>query len=117
MKGLSSLLFIFILFLLIHVHAHAMGEKKPLPRKDKVPYAEAVKEHPQMKTMVDEKGFDNLSGEEQWELIGLIDRYAFFIREAKYYSGESPGTAYAYLQQIESIKKQLKARFGSVLKE
>jgi hypothetical protein len=115
MKRLSSLAF--ILFLLIHVSAHAMGAKKPLPREDKVQYAEAVKEHPQMKTMVDEKGFDNLSGKEQWELIGLIDRYAFFMREARYYSGESPAMAYAYLEQVESIRKQLKARFGSVLKE
>ena len=114
MKRLSLL--VFILFLFVHVPAHAMGEKPP-PREDKVQYADAVKEHPQMKTMVDEKGFNNLSGKEQWELIGLIDRYAFFMREAGYYSGESPGTAHAYLQQVESIKKQMKARFGGVLKQ
>jgi len=65
--------------------------------------------------MVEEKGFNNLNSKEQWELIGLIDK--LFFERGEYYSRESPGVSLVYLQQAESVRKQLKARFGNVLQQ
>jgi hypothetical protein len=101
-----------------HNSITAMGEKKKAPlREDKVTYAEVVKDHPPLKEMVDENGFDNLSGKEQWELIAKLDKYTFFKQEGEYYAGESPSQSMMYLQRAKSLKKEIRARFGHVLKE
>ncbi len=108
---------VFYLFL-GHPLATAMGEKKAVPlREDKVTYSEVVKDHPQLKDVVDEDGFNSLSGKEQWELITMTDRYAFFSYEAEYYAGESPTQSIMYGKKAESLEKEMKARFGHVLKE
>ncbi len=39
------------------------------------------------------------------------------LMEGAYYSRESPGISLVYMQQAESVKKQLKAQFGNVLKQ
>lgn len=96
----------------------AMGKKKPVPpREDKVTYAEVVKDHPRLEEMVDANGFNTLSGKEQWELISMVDRYAFFLHEGQYYAGESPASSFIYFNKAKSLKKQIRARFGHVLKK
>jgi hypothetical protein len=98
----------------------AMGEKKEVPaREDKVTYAEVVEEHPQLKRMVDEEGFNSLSGPEQWDLIGIIDRYAFFSKEAEFYAGDrgSQATSTIYSQKARKLKKEIETRYGRVLKQ
>jgi hypothetical protein len=95
-----------------------MGEKGTVPsRQDKVTYAEVVNDHPQLEEMVDENGFDNLSGDAQWELINMVDKYAFFLHEGQYYAGESPAQSMIYLQKAKSLEKQIGKRFGDVLKK
>jgi hypothetical protein len=94
-----------------------MGEKKAVPsRDDKMTYGEAVKDHPQLGEMVTEEGFNNLTGREQWELITLVDKYAFFRHEGEYYAGESPSQSMIYLRKAKMIKKEIRKRFGHVLK-
>jgi len=101
-----------------HTSTTAMGGKKKVPpREDKVTYAEVVKDHRALKKMVDENGFNSLSGKEQWELIGMLDRYAFFSYEAEYYAGEAPATSIIYLRKAKALKKEIRDRFGHVLKK
>ncbi|NIQ39328.1 MAG: hypothetical protein GTN81_12150 [Proteobacteria bacterium] len=113
------LLFALVFYILVgHNSTTAMGEKKKAPlREDKVTYAEVVKDHPALREMVDETGFNDLSGEEQWELIAKIDKYTFFRHEGEYYAGESPSQSMMYLQKAKSLMKEIRARFGHVLKE
>ncbi len=66
--------------------------------------------------MVDEDGFNSLSDKEKQELIGLVDRYAFFLGQAEYYREEAPIKSKEYFKRAESIKKRIIARFGHVLK-
>jgi len=108
-----------VLFLLLpHALATAMGEKKTVPlREDKVTYSEVIEDHPQLKDIVNEDGFNSLSGKEQWELITMTDRYAFFRYEAEYYAGESPTQSIMYTRKANSLEEEMKARFGHVLKE
>lgn len=104
--------------LLGYTSTEAMGKKKPVPpREDKVTYVEVVKDHPQLEEMVDANGFNTLSGRQQWELISMVDKYAFFLHEGQYYTGESPASSFLYLNKARSIKKQIRARFGHVLKK
>jgi hypothetical protein len=111
LAGILSLLF-------AHTSTTAMGEKKRTPaRTDKVTYAEVVKDHPALEEMVNENGFNNLSGEEQWELIAMLDKYYFFQNEGEYYAGESPSQSMMYLRRAKSLKKEIEARFGHVMKE
>lgn len=117
MRRMLLLVFAFWLFL-GHTSAKAMGEKKTVPpREDKVTYIEVVKDHPQLEEMVDENGFNSLGGRDQWELIGIVDRYAFFLHEGQYYAGESPAQSMIYLDKAKSLKKEIRARFGHVLKK
>jgi hypothetical protein len=98
----------------------AMGEKKSTPlREDKVTYADVAKDHPQLKRMVDEDGFNSLSGPEQWELISMVDRYAFFLKETEFYAGDrgSQAASLIYSRKAKSLKKEIKNRFGHVLKK
>ncbi|MBW2058554.1 MAG: hypothetical protein JRH07_12770 [Deltaproteobacteria bacterium] len=113
-----TLLFASVLFLLVITEsASAMGQGKSVPsREDKVTYVEVVADHPQLEEMVDEEGFNDLSGRDQWELINLIDRYAFFLDEGRYYTGESPSQSMMYLRKAKSLKKEIITRFGRVLK-
>lgn len=104
--------------LISHTSTKAMGEKKPVPsRQDKVTYAEIVKDHPQLEEMVDENGFNSLSGKEQWELVSMVERYAFFINEGEYYAGESPSQSMIYVSKAKSLNKEIRTRFGHVLKK
>ena len=57
------------------------------------------------------------SSQEQWDLINLLDRYAFFRYEGEYYAGESPSQSMIYLRKAKSLKKEIKIRFGHVLKK
>ena len=94
-----------------------MGEKKAVPpRDDKITYDEAVKDHPQVGEMVTQEGFDSLNGAEQWELITMVDKYAFFQHEGEYYAGESPSQSMIYLRKAKALKKEIRKRFGHVLK-
>ena len=103
---------------LSHTSTTAMGAKKKVPpRVDKVTYAEVVDDHPALKEMVDEDGFNSLSGKEQWELIGMLDRYAWFRGEAEYYAGEASSTAIIYLRKAKALKKEIDKKYGHVLKE
>jgi len=107
-------------FLLGMPSTRAMGDKKTAPgREDKVAYADVVKDHPQLKEMVDEDGFNSLDGAEQWELISMVDRYAFFIREAEFYAADrgSQATGVVYSQKAKSLEKEIEMRFGHVLKK
>jgi hypothetical protein len=113
------LAFAFCVFL-GHPTTKAMGDKESVPpREDEITYAEAVTDHPQLKKMVDEDGFNGLSGKEQWELIGMVDRYAFFRKEAEYFAGDrgSQSTSMIYSQKAKSLRKEIKKRFGHVLKK
>jgi len=104
--------------LVSHLSTNVMGEKKAAPvRGEKVTYAEVVKDHPQLEKMVEENGFNSLSSQEQWDLINLLDRYAFFRYEGEYYAGESPSQSMIYLRKAKSLKKEIKTRFGHVLKK
>jgi hypothetical protein len=117
MRRILPMVFVFSM-LLGHPSTRAMGEKKPVPsRQEKVTYAEVVRDHPQVKEMVEENGFNSLNGKEQWELIGMVDRYTFFRQEGEYYAGESPAQSMIYLNKAKSIKKEMRARFGHVLKK
>jgi hypothetical protein len=60
-----------------------------------------------------------VSGKEQWELIGMVDRYAFFRKEAEYFAGDrgSQSTSMIYSQKAKSLRKEIKKRFGHVLKK
>ena len=117
MKRMLPLACLFCILLTLAFNT-AMGEKEgEAPREDKVTYAEVVQDHPALKEMVDEEGFNGLSGQEQWELIGMVDRYAFFSHEAEYYSGEAPAQGIIYLRKAKSLKKEITERFGHVLKE
>jgi hypothetical protein len=119
MRRIGLLAFAFFL-LFGHSSIEAMGDKKTLPgREDKVTYAEVAKDHPPLIRMVDEDGFNSLSGKEQWELISMVDRYAFFVKEAKYYAGDrgSQATGMVYSQKAKALKKEIEVRFGHVLKE
>ena len=95
-----------------------MGEKRAVPaRDDKITYAEAVQDHPELAEMVVEEGFNSLNGAEQWELITLLDKYTFFQKEGEYYAGESPGQSMFYLQRAKSLMKDIRKQFGHVLKK
>ncbi|NIO06028.1 MAG: hypothetical protein GTN74_15940 [Proteobacteria bacterium] len=114
----ALLLAVALSLLYAHTSTTAMGEKKVAPaRTDKVTYAELVKDHPALEEMVDENGFNDLSGEEQWELITMVDKYYFFQQEGEYYAGESPSQSMMYLRRAKSLKKEIEARFGHVIKE
>lgn len=103
--------------LFLHTSTTAMGEKKAVPsREDKITYHEAVQDHPQLAEMVAEEGFNNLSGRDQWELITMVDKYAFFRHEGEYYAGESPSQSMIYLRKAKALKKEIQKRFGHVLK-
>ena len=100
-----------------HTSTEAMGEKRAVPpREDKITYREAVQDHPQLVEMVTEEGFNNLNGREQWELITMIDKYAFFRHEGEYYAGESPSQSMIYVQKAKALEKEIRKRFGHVLK-
>jgi hypothetical protein len=104
--------------LFVHGSTMALAGKTPEPpREDKVTYQEALEDHPALAEMVDEAGFNSLSGPEQWELITLVDKYSFFQQEGEYYAGESPGQSMLYLQRAKSIMKDIQKRFGHVLKK
>jgi hypothetical protein len=113
-----ALPWILILFLLlIHTPTTAMGEKKAVPpRDDKITYDRAVEDHPQLAEMVTEEGFNNLDGREQWELITMVDKYAFFRHEGEYYAGESPSQSMIYLRKAKALNEEIRKRFGHVLK-
>lgn len=116
--GRILLLAVAFCILVGHTSTTAMGEKKTVPlREDHVTYTDAVKDHPALEEMVDENGFNSLSGGEQWELISMLDKYAFFRHEGEYYAGESPSQSMMYLQRAKSLMKEIKARFGHVLKK
>lgn len=83
----------------------------------KVIFEQVVRDHPYLGEMVDIEGFNSLSGEEQQELISMIDRYAFLRYQAEYYEQESRATSSAYFRRAKSVKKQIKTRFGHVLKK
>jgi len=103
--------------LFLHTSTTAMGEKKAVPpRDDKITYGEAVQDHPQLAEMVTEEGFNNLNGREQWELITMVDKYAFFRHEGEYYAGESPSQSMIYLRKAKALKEEIRKRFGHVLK-
>jgi formylglycine-generating enzyme required for sulfatase activity len=83
----------------------------------KVIFREAVINRPLLGDMVKEESFNSLSGWEQREFVSMIDRYAFLLDEAEYYKQESPGTSFAYSRRAKLLKKQIRERFGHVLKK
>jgi len=114
-RALSWVLVLFLL--LIHTPTKAMGDKGTVPaREDRIDYADAVKDHPELKERVTADGFDSLTGKEQWELIALLDKHVFFRHEGEYYAGESPSQSMIYLQKGKAIEKEIRKRFGHVLK-
>ncbi len=83
---------------------------------EKVTYPEAAGNHPHLRDMVKEEGFNSLSAEEQQELIRLIDKYAYYLEKAEYYDHESPGKSLAFSQDAEVLRKEIETRFGHILK-
>ena len=64
-----------------------------------------------------EKDFDRLTIAEQHELINMIDKYSWFLSLVESYKKDYPEIADTYIHRAESLKKQIEARFGHVLKK
>jgi formylglycine-generating enzyme required for sulfatase activity len=80
-------------------------------------FTEVLRDYPILGELVNEDGFNGLSGKEQRELMRLLDKYVFFVNEAKYYDRESPGTSLAYSRMARTVKKQIQGRFKHILKK
>ncbi len=99
----------------VNARAKSVGFRLAATIPAKVIFREAVIDYPLLGEMANENGFNSLNGMEQRALISMIDRYAFFVAEAKYYRTESPATSLAYSQRADSVKKEIQIRFGHVL--
>jgi len=78
-------------------------------------YAKVVQDHPELREMVAESGFNDLSIKEQQDLIHMVDTYERLLSKAKDYGGEYPAISRTYLVRAESLRQQIKARFGHVV--
>jgi formylglycine-generating enzyme required for sulfatase activity len=80
-------------------------------------YTKVVQDHPELQAMVTESGFDNLSIEEQQDLIRMVDTYEWLLSRAKDYGEAYPAISRTYLVTAGSLREQIKARFGHVMRE
>ncbi len=80
-------------------------------------YEEVVGDHPYFREIVEEEGFNSLGARDQQDLIRLIERYTYSLEKADYYEVESPAKSIAFSQDAESLMKEIKARFGHILKK
>jgi hypothetical protein len=80
-------------------------------------YEEVVGDHPHLGQMVEEEGFNSLGARDQQDLIRLIEKYTHSLEKAEYYEVESPSKSIAFSQDAESLMKEIKARFGHILKK
>ena len=80
-------------------------------------YTKVVQDHPQLREMVAESGFDNLGIKEQQHLIHMVDMYEWHLSKAKDYGREYQTVCRTYSERAESLKEQIKTRFGHVMKQ
>jgi len=79
-------------------------------------YAKVAQEHPELREMVAESGFNDLSIKEQQDLIQMVDRYEWLVSKTEDYGGEYQPISRVYSERAESLKEQIKARFGNAMK-
>jgi hypothetical protein len=79
-------------------------------------YAKVIQEHPELREMVAESSFNDLSIKEQQDLIQMIDRDEWLVSKAKDYGGEYQPISRTYSERAESLKEEIKARFGKPTK-
>ena len=80
-------------------------------------YAKVVQDHPEFRGMVAEKGFNDLSIKEQQDLIQMIGTYGWLLSKANEYAGEHQPISRTYSERAESLKEEIKARFGNAMKQ
>jgi formylglycine-generating enzyme required for sulfatase activity len=83
----------------------------------RVSFATASRQQPQFSEFMTEKDFDRLTIAEQHELIGMIDKYGWLLSLTDSYEKDYPEISQTYAHRAESLKKQIEARFGHVLKK
>ena len=80
-------------------------------------YAKVVQDHPELREMVAESGFNDLSIKEQQDLIQMVDTYEWLLSKAKDYGGEYQAVSRTYSERAEFLKEQIKALFGNAMKQ
>jgi formylglycine-generating enzyme required for sulfatase activity len=101
-----------------NARSNKFGFRLAMTIPKRVPFQEATIDYPHLGEMVDEEGFNNLKGGEQQELMGMVDRYLFFLEMAERYEEEkAPSTSQDYSRRARSLKRDIESKFGHVLKE